>query len=92
MTEQVTQTLTLEPQDNERLRSLCGAGEEHLSLIEKYFNLSIARRGFAFTLQSQGENPSAHVQHIVQSAVDFAGVFRSWRGIKKHCQNPPHFP
>ena len=70
MTEQVTQTFTLEPQDNERLRSLCGAGDEHLSLIEKYFNLSIARRGFTFTLQPQGENPSAHFQHIVKSAVD----------------------
>lgn len=70
MTEQVTQIFTLEPQDNERLRSFCGAGDEHLSLIEKYFNLSIARRGFTFTLQSQAENPSAHVQHIVQSAVD----------------------
>ncbi len=64
------QTFTLEPQDNERLRSLCGAGDEHLSLIEKYFNLSIARRGFTFTLQPQEENPSAHIQHLVQSAVD----------------------
>ena len=72
MTEQVTQTFTLEPQDNERLRSLCGAGDEHLSLIEKYFNLSIARRGFTFTLQSQGENPSAHVQHLVHTAVDLS--------------------
>lgn len=70
MTEQVIQTFTLEPQDNERLRSLCGAGDEHLSLIEKYFNLAIARRGFTFTLQPQGENPSAHFEHIVQSAVD----------------------
>ena len=75
MTEQVTQTFTLDPQDNERLRSLCGAGDEHLSLIEKYFNLAIAGRGFTFTLQPQGENPSAHVQHIVQSAVDLISVF-----------------
>ncbi|WP_109079063.1 PhoH family protein [Aggregatibacter kilianii] len=70
LTEQFTQTFTLEPQDNERLRSLCGAGDEHLSLIEKHFNLSIARRGFTFTVQPQDEHPSAHFHKIVQSAVD----------------------
>ncbi|MBN6065600.1 PhoH family protein [Aggregatibacter actinomycetemcomitans] len=70
MNEQFSQTFDLEPQDNERLRSLCGAGDAHLSLIEKHFNLSIARRGFTFTVQPQGENPPAHFHKIVQSAVD----------------------
>ena len=41
---------TLSPTDNTRLQSLCGAFDEHLALIEKSFNLSIARQGFVFTL------------------------------------------
>ena len=47
---------TLEPQDNARLQSLCGAFDEHLALIEKSFNLIIARNAFTFTLQPAEEN------------------------------------
>ncbi|WP_440163144.1 PhoH family protein [Actinobacillus pleuropneumoniae] len=43
---------TLEPQDNARSQSLCGAFDEHLTLIEKSFNLVIARNGFSFSIQS----------------------------------------
>ena len=48
--------LTLEPQDNARLQSLCGAFDEHLTLIEKSFNLVIARNGFSFSIQSAEDN------------------------------------
>lgn len=65
-----SQTFTLEPQDNERLRSLCGAADAHLALIEKTFNLSISRRGFDFTIQPQDTNPASHYVGVVQSAVD----------------------
>ncbi|AHG77954.1 PhoH family protein [Mannheimia varigena] len=47
---------SLEPQDNARLQSLCGAFDEHLALIEKSFNLVISRQGFNFTIQSADEN------------------------------------
>ncbi len=47
---------TLEPQDNARLQSLCGAFDEHLALIEKSFNLTISRQGFMFTIQPNKEN------------------------------------
>lgn len=47
---------SLEPQDNARLQSLCGTFDEHLTLIEKSFNLNIARHGFSFTIQSADEN------------------------------------
>lgn len=47
---------TLEPQDSGRLQSLCGAFDEHLALIEKSFNLNIARHDFTFTLQHAEEN------------------------------------
>lgn len=61
----------LEPQDNARLQSLCGAFDEHLTLIEKSFNLVIARQGFAFTLQAEEENtytPTllANTQKLIQ--------------------------
>ncbi|QEB17399.1 nucleoside triphosphate hydrolase [Mannheimia haemolytica] len=47
---------SLEPQDNARLQLLCGAFDEHLALIEKSFNLIIARTGFNFTIQSEDDN------------------------------------
>ena len=35
-------TFTLEPQENDRLRILCGAFDENIKLIEKEFNLNIS--------------------------------------------------
>ncbi|OOF41464.1 nucleoside triphosphate hydrolase [Rodentibacter rarus] len=62
-------TFTLEPQDNTRLQSLCGAFDEHLKLIEKEFNLNIARNNFTFTLKSSEENPKPHHEKRLQRAV-----------------------
>lgn len=42
---------TLEPQDNARLQSLCGAFDNNLALIEKSFNLTISRQAFTFILR-----------------------------------------
>ncbi|OOR99601.1 nucleoside triphosphate hydrolase [Haemophilus paracuniculus] len=58
--------ISLEPQDNTRLQSLCGAFDEHLALIEKSFNLVIARQGFSFTIQSADENH--YSAHLIQNA------------------------
>lgn len=52
MTEQIIESFTLEPQDNARLMSLCGAFDQHLQLIEKTFQLQISRHDFTFTLKS----------------------------------------
>ena len=46
---------TLSPTDNARLQSLCGAFDEHLTLIEKSLNLTIARQGFVFTIMAAEE-------------------------------------
>ncbi|TNH06687.1 PhoH family protein [Testudinibacter sp. TR-2022] len=46
-------SFTLEPQDNARLQSLCGAFDEHLQRIESTFKLQILRRDFSFTLKSE---------------------------------------
>ncbi|OOF51797.1 nucleoside triphosphate hydrolase [Rodentibacter genomosp. 1] len=62
-------TFTLEPQDNTRLQSLCGAFDEHLRLIEKAFNLNIARNNFTFTLKSNEDNPKPQHEKLMQSAV-----------------------
>ncbi|WP_373817978.1 PhoH family protein [Glaesserella sp.] len=48
--------LTLEPQDNARLQSFCGAFDENLALIEKSFGVVIARNAFTLTLQAAEEN------------------------------------
>ncbi|MDH2997141.1 nucleoside triphosphate hydrolase [Pasteurellaceae bacterium LFhippo2] len=58
---------TLEPQDNARLQSLCGPFDEHLSLIEKSFNIIIARNAFTFTLQPADKNHYSH--KILQNSV-----------------------
>lgn len=62
-------TFTLEPQDNTRLQSLCGAFDEHLKLLEKEFNLNIARNNFTFTLKSNEDNPQPYHEKLIQSAV-----------------------
>lgn len=61
-------TFTLEPQDNARLQSLCGAFDEHLKLIEKEFNLVIARNNFTFQISSNEENPTSYHEKLAQSA------------------------
>ncbi|TNH03303.1 PhoH family protein [Testudinibacter sp. TR-2022] len=53
MTEQLIESFTLEPQDNARLQSLCGAFDDHLQRIESTFKLQILRRDFNFTLKSE---------------------------------------
>lgn len=56
----------LSPEDNARLQSLCGAFDEHLTLLEKSFNLVIGRQGFTFTLQAAEE--SSYAPTILQNS------------------------
>lgn len=65
----MTKEFNLEPQDNARLQSLCGAFDDHLKLIEKEFNLNISRRNFTFQIQSKDEQPKPHHEKLLQSAV-----------------------
>lgn len=69
MTELFTETFTLEPQDNARLQALCGAYEGNLQLIEKSLNLTISRRNFTFTIQSNEAENKPHHAKLLQSAV-----------------------
>ncbi|MCW9699400.1 PhoH family protein [Avibacterium sp. 20-129] len=57
---EISETFTLEPQDNARLQALCGTFDENIQLIEKEFFLDIARRNFTFTLKSKDSHPKSH--------------------------------
>jgi phosphate starvation-inducible PhoH-like protein len=46
--------LVLEPEDNERLRNLCGQLDEHLRQIERRLGIEINNRGSRFTLFGEG--------------------------------------
>ena len=61
-------TFTLEPQENDRLQSLCGAFDENIKLIEKEFNLNISRNNFTFTVKSNDENPNSHHEQLIERA------------------------
>jgi phosphate starvation-inducible PhoH-like protein len=41
----------LQPEDNQRLASLCGQLNEHLKLVEKHFQVLIRHRGHAFEIE-----------------------------------------
>ncbi|TDQ58006.1 phosphate starvation-inducible PhoH-like protein [Mesocricetibacter intestinalis] len=60
-------SFTLEPQDNARLQSLCGAFDENLSLIEKNLNLNISRRNFTFILQPAGDKSPPYATALLRS-------------------------
>ncbi|MGF7433466.1 PhoH family protein [Pasteurella bettyae] len=62
-------SFTLEHQDNARLQSLCGAFDDHLKLIEKEFNLVIARHNFTFNIDTVEEDPKPHHLKLIKSAV-----------------------
>ncbi|MGC7560353.1 PhoH family protein [Pasteurella sp. PK-2025] len=70
MTDLLTETFTLEPQDNARLQALCGAYEGNLQLIEKSLNLTISRRNFTFTIQVNEEEAKPHHAALLKSAVN----------------------
>ena len=61
-------TFTLEPQENDRLQSLCGAFDENIKLIEKEFNLNISRNNFTFTVKLNDENPKSHHEQLIDRA------------------------
>lgn len=49
--ETVTQTVSLQPEDNSRLASLCGQLDENLKLIEARLGIELRNRGNEFQLQ-----------------------------------------
>ena len=61
-------SFTLEPQDNGRLQSLCGAFDDHLKLIEKEFNLTISRNNFTFHLTSTAKESQSFHEKLIKSA------------------------
>ncbi len=74
MTDLLTETFTLEPQDNIRLQALCGPYEGNLQLIEKSLNLTILRRNFTFTIRSNEDNSKSHHTNLLKSAAKLIQV------------------
>jgi len=48
-----SETLTLEPEDNERLANLCGPFDEHLSAVALRMGVQIANRGNLFRISGE---------------------------------------
>ncbi|WP_411828288.1 PhoH family protein [Pasteurella canis] len=70
----LSETFTLEPQDNVRLQALCGPYEGNLQLIEKSLNLTILRRNFTFTIRSNEDNSKSHHTNLLKSAAKLIQV------------------
>ncbi len=65
--------VTLDPLDNARLASLCGALDENLRQIETAFDVAIARRGERFRVSgfpSQAQRAAVALQHFYEIAGD----------------------
>lgn len=56
---------TLEPDDTQRLASLCGQFNEHLHLIERILDVEIRNRGNQFALYGTASN-ARHAQDVLQ--------------------------
>ncbi|MXN88303.1 AAA family ATPase [Pasteurella canis] len=74
MIDLLSETFTLEPQDNVRLQALCGPYEGNLQLIEKSLNLTILRRNFTFTIRSNEDNSKSHHTNLLKSAAKLIQV------------------
>ncbi len=65
--------VTLDPLDNGRLASLCGALDENLRQIETAFDVAIARRGERFRVSgfpAQAQRAAVALQHFYEIAGD----------------------
>ncbi len=65
--------VTLDPLDNARLASLCGALDENLRQIETAFDVAIARRGERFRVSgfpAQAQRAAVALQHFYEIAGD----------------------
>ena len=55
----VSRSLSLQPENNERLASLCGQLDEHLRMIERRLGIEILNHGHSFKLTGDSTNVSA---------------------------------
>ena len=66
-----SETITLEPEDNERLANLCGPFDEHLREVELRVGVEIANRGNLFKVSGAPEAVRAAtrlLKHLYKSA------------------------
>ncbi len=73
LTETITQSVTLEPDDARRLANLCGQFDEHLHQIERRLNVEIRNRGNNFQLlgsQTATDVASKLIESLYAETVD----------------------
>ncbi|MGV6825727.1 MAG: PhoH family protein [bacterium] len=63
--------LTLQPEDNERLRNLCGQLDEHLRLIESRLGVEVSNRGHQFHIIGDRESIN-DAASVIQEAYELA--------------------
>lgn len=68
----VTQQLTLEPDDNRRLASLCGQFDQHLRQIEQRLDIEIRNRGNRFALTGTAQT-TATVAELLRNLYQETG-------------------
>ena len=75
--------LTLIPEDNARLKNLCGEHNKHLQQIEKYFDVTIANRGCEFTINGPKEK-TAQAKQTLQELFAFTATEKNLSSKKVH--------
>jgi phosphate starvation-inducible PhoH-like protein len=59
----------LEPEDNQRLASLCGEYSANLKRVEEYFQVTISHRGHLFYIDGDSENVG-HAENVLHTLYD----------------------
>ncbi len=77
--------LTLAPEDNERLRNLCGQLDEHLRQVERRLGIEISNRGSHF--RCYGERAA-----IAAAGQVLQDLYRSRNRVSRACCNAPRAP
>lgn len=88
MTSQSTLSITLEPQDNQRLANLCGQLDEHLRQIEKNLGVEINNRGALFNVIGAPNAATVAKQVISDLYQMTADETLSASNVHLHLQSP----
>lgn len=88
MSNQSTLSITLEPQDNQRLANLCGQLDEHLRQIEKNLGVEINNRGALFNVIGAPNAATVAKQVIADLYQMTADETLSASNVHLHLQSP----
>jgi phosphate starvation-inducible PhoH-like protein len=78
--------LVLDPEDNERLRNLCGQLDEHLRQVERRLGIEISNRGRVFRLYGEPQSIAAGNQVLSDLYAATADEVLTPAGVHLHLQ------